>query len=32
MMTVSMDDWFAAMDRIGPLKQEPLIQLYNSLP
>jgi hypothetical protein len=28
----SMDDWFAAMDRIGPLKQETVIQLYNSFP
>jgi hypothetical protein len=28
----SMDDWFAAIDHIGPLKQETVIQLYNSYP
>ena len=28
----SLDDWFSAMDHIGPLKQETIMQLYNSYP
>jgi hypothetical protein len=28
----AMDDWLSAMDHIGPMKQETVIQLYQSFP